>query len=535
MFLSFYAGLAVCGWPQRATEAVAAASSHAEASHPAEDASSAAHPEEAGASASEWHAAPAKNDDPHVAPSGDSSAPAAQPLPHLVIVVPFVLLLACIAILPLTPGVSHWWESNLHRFLVAAGLGLVVAVYYAYFYGQPLDGHFPAHYVAQPAPQGISVQVVTALLKNALISEFFPFIVLLFSLYTICGGIRVEGNLRPTPFVNAAIIAAGMLLASFLGTTGAAMLAIRPLLETNQRRKYVAHTVVFFIFGVCNCGGLLTPLGDPPLFLGYLAGVPFLWTFRLIGPWLVANGLILLAYLLADGLFFYRREDEHVKAVEAKEKARLTMLGLSLNGPLLLGVVLAVAFLDPSKPIPGINVRSWVFLREAAQLAMVALSLAWGARSIRAANRFHFAAIVEVAALFVGIFITMQPVLQILKVHGPQLGLNSPKSFYWVTGGLSAVLDNAPTYMVFLETARSLPPSGKFGPDVAGAPEQLLIAISLGAVFMGAMTYIGNGPNFMVKAVAESVGVKMPSFFGYVIYSVCVLLPIFFLVQYLFL
>jgi Na+/H+ antiporter NhaD/arsenite permease-like protein len=315
----------------------------------------------------------------------------------------------------------------------------------------------------------------------------------------------------------------GGVLASFIGTTGAAMLLIRPLLETNSERKRVAHTVVFFIFVVCNCGGLLLPLGDPPLFLGYLQGVPFLWTLHLWPSWMFVNGLLLAVYFAWDHFYAYPREEKRDVRIDESRVHRLRFSGLWPNALLLVGVVLAVGLLDSSKPMPGTNWTPWFYLREAVLLGLVAISLLAGATSIRVANSFNYVAIIEVACLFIGIFVCMQPALEILRASGSSLGINTPDRFYWATGVLSSVLDNAPTYLVFFEAAKAIEFEGA---QIAGVAEPLLAAISLGAVMMGAMTYIGNGPNFMVKSIAENSGVRMPSFFGYIGYSVCVLLPI---------
>jgi Na+/H+ antiporter NhaD/arsenite permease-like protein len=439
-------------------------------------------------------------------------------------VIPFVLLLASIAVLPLIPATSHWWESNLNRFKVAGGLALLTVAYYAFLHSGAIEGHWPAHHVVAPTEGGVQTGLVNTILANAMLQEFVPFIVLLFSLYTISGGIRIACNFQARPTTNALFMGVGSILASFIGTTGAAMLLIRPLLETNRERKYVAHTVVIFIFIVCNCGGCLLPIGDPPLFLGYLEGVPFLWTLRLWKEWLFVNGLLIVTYLLIDGLWFYRRETRADIEHDSRVFHRLVIAGWKLNAPLLLGVVLAVALLDPSKPFPGTAWHPWMYLREVAQLCLVGLSLRLGSKQVRDANLFTYAAIIEVAALFVGIFICMQPALQILAIKGSELGLSSPAHFFWASGSLSSVLDNAPTYLVFFKAAQSLPSSA--GTPVAGVDPMILAAVSLGSVFMGAMTYIGNGPNFMVRAIAESFGVKMPSFFGYMVYSFLILLPI---------
>jgi len=454
--------------------------------------------------------------------------------PPLWTVLPFVLLLGGIAVLPLLPATSHWWESNKNRFKVAAGLGLLTLAYYAFLHNAAIEGHWPAHHIVTPSGNGIRTELVNTVLLNAILQEFVPFIVLLFSLYTISGGIRIAGNLRATPLTNAAFMAIGAALASFIGTTGAAMLLVRPLLETNRERKHVAHTIVVFIFIVCNCGGCLLPIGDPPLFLGYLEGVPFLWTLRLWREWLFVNSLLLVAYLALDWLWHYRRETARDLERDTRIGQRIVANGWQLNVPLLVGVVLAVALLDPSKPLPGTSWHPWMYLREIVQLCLVAISLKFGHLRIREANAFTYSAIIEVAALFVGIFICMQPALQILGSQGRELGLDSPAHFFWATGILSSVLDNAPTYLVFFKTAQSLPMQPGVTP-VAGVDPQILTAISLGAVFMGAMTYIGNGPNFMVRSIAESSGVKMPSFFGYMVYSCVILLPILVATVWLFL
>jgi Na+/H+ antiporter NhaD/arsenite permease-like protein len=417
---------------------------------------------------------------------------------------------------------------------VAGGLALLTLLYYAFLHSGAIEGHWPAHHVVSPTSGGINTGFVHTILANAMLQEFVPFIVLLFSLYSISGGIRIAGDLRATPTTNAAFMAFGAVLASIIGTTGAAMLLIRPLLETNRERKYVAHTVVIFIFIACNCGGCLLPIGDPPLFLGYLEGVPFLWTLRLWPEWLFVNGLLIATYLLLDWLWYYRHESKADIERDIRRTHRIRISGWKLNTPLLLGVVLAVALLDPSKPFPGTDWHPWLYLREIVQICFVAISLRFGNKSVRDANLFTYGAIIEVAALFVGIFICMQPALQILGAKGSELGLDTAPHFFWASGSLSSVLDNAPTYLVFFKTAQSLPSATSVS-AVAGVDPRLLAAISLGSVFMGAMTYIGNGPNFMVRSIAESSGVKMPSFFGYVVYSCLILLPILALTVWLFL
>jgi Na+/H+ antiporter NhaD/arsenite permease-like protein len=431
-------------------------------------------------------------------------------------VAPFVLLLGAIAVFPLTPRVSHWWEHNQNKLYVAIALGVLTLAYYAL-----ADGFGKAEHV----------------FAHTLLQEYIPFIVLLFSLYTISGGIRISCDLPAHPATNTAFLAAGGLLASFIGTTGAAMLLVRPLLATNSERKHVVHTVIFFIFVVCNCGGCLLPLGDPPLFMGYLRGVSFFWTLTLWKEWLFVNALLLAVYFVWDHFFCYKHETVTDIRRDEMQVRPLVVYGWRLHVPLLLGVVAAVALLaynphDP-KPMPGTNWVPWPFLREVVQLLLVAISLLWGSQAVRQANKFNYGAILEVAALFAGIFLCMVPAIEILRVKGSDLGLETAASFFWATGTLSAVLDNAPTYVVFFEAAGTL---AEGTPETAGVAAALLTAVSLGAVFMGSMTYIGNGPNFMVKTIAESSGLKMPSFFGYVLcYSVPVLLPIFALTVWLFL
>ncbi len=515
------------GLPQHGTEMVVQHASHSEASSPT----------------AEGHAHDDQDSDLHA----DANAEGAQEAGDLVsaappfwTVIPFVLLLGAVAILPLIPATEHWWESNLSRFKVAAVLSLATLLYYGWIHSSPVDGHWPYHYVVEPAAKGMNWGFIQAILGSAMVSEFVPFIVLLFSLYTISGGIRIGGDLRANPMTNASFMAAGGLLASFIGTTGAAMLLIRPLLETNKERRYVVHTVVFFIFIVCNCGGCLLPIGDPPLFLGYLEGVPFTWTlFALWKPWLLANGLLLAIYLVLDNLWYFRKETiaDHYRDITHTTKLRFE--GLGLNVPLLLGVVLAVALLDPTKTLPGTDSHPWMFSREVVQLLLVGIALQFGASAVRHKNAFNYHAIVEVAVLFFGIFICMQPALQILGEYGGKLGgmlgaeggVLSNAHYFWITGGLSSVLDNAPTYLVFFKTAEATASSGLYVPGTH-VEEPILIAISLGAVLMGAMTYIGNGPNFMVRAIAEKSGVKMPSFFGYVGYSVVFLLPVLWVVAW---
>jgi Na+/H+ antiporter NhaD/arsenite permease-like protein len=399
---------------------------------------------------------------------------------------PFVAMLLCIAVLPL--AAPHFWESNLRKLGLSALLGLPLLILYA---------------VSHPA----------ALVRTA--EEYFSFIVLLASLFVVSGGILITGDIEATPRVNTAFLATGAALASVVGTTGASVVLIRPLLSTNQERRHVVHTVVFFIFMVSNTGGCLTPLGDPPLFLGYLRGVPFTWTLRLWPHWLLVNGLLLLIYYLWDRRA-YAREPEPAVARDLAQIRPLRMSGLGNVGLLVLVVASVAILASPA--------------REIAMIVISAISLTTTARTVHESNRFTFHPIAEVAALFAGIFLTMIPALEILHARGASLAVTTPRQFFWATGVLSSFLDNAPTYLTFLAVAQSL----GLRDDVVGVTHEVLAAISAGAVFMGANTYIGNGPNFMVRAIAEERGVRMPSFGGYMLYSGAVLIPCFVLVTVVF-
>jgi Na+/H+ antiporter NhaD/arsenite permease-like protein len=435
---------------------------------------------------------------------------------------PFAALLLAIAVLPLVPRCKRFWHRNRNKLFVSAGLSLLALAYY-FFFARPLGAAAEAG-----ATIADRVGVVGHVLSAAVLDEYVPFIVLLLALYTISGGILLDGDLPARPGTNTALLAAGGILASLIGTTGAAMLLIRPVLHTNRQRRHVRHTVVFFIFIVCNIGGCLLPIGDPPLFIGYLRGVPFLWTLRLWAPWAFSLAALLGVYCLWD-LLAYRRERQEDVRLEDIQRRPLRLMG-RINLLYLALVVLAVGGLAPGRGLaiaPSFNVPH--YMREGVLLALAGLSYLTTPRHVHHANRFGFDAIAEVAALFLGIFITMHAPVEMLRVRGPSLGLSSAWQFFWASGGLSGFLDNAPTYAVFFETAKSLPPRGDMLRLAADQfiRQDLLAAVSLGAVFMGANTYIGNGPNFMVKAIAEDRGVAMPSFFGYMLYTAAVLLPLY--------
>jgi Na+/H+ antiporter NhaD/arsenite permease-like protein len=446
----------------------------------------------------------------------------AQQLP-LVSVVPFLLLLLAIAVLPLVAG--HWWERNRNKAIVVACFALPVAAYLGLLLG----------------PAGRFV------LGEKLL-EYVAFIVLLAALFTISGGIYIQGSLAGTPLVNSGMIAVGAVLANLIGTTGASVLMIRPLLRANQARRDKVHVVIFFIFVVSNCAGLLTPLGDPPLFLGFLMGVPFEWTLRLWPQWLLVNAALVVIFNVWDQIVLDREERERPGSqLEAVMRHEPFWIHGKRNLALLAGIMAVV--LASGKGL-GYGGQPWPFgVKEALMAVLAAVSYAITSADHRRRNAFTFDPIIEVAVLFVGIFVTMAPALVILnawgqgarEVLGMGFGLDRPWHFFWATGALSSFLDNAPTYLTFSATAAGLEgvaAEGRFLAEFLARGEaavRLLAAISSGAVFMGSMTYIGNGPNFMVKAIAESSGVRMPSFFGYIAYSAAVLLPLFVLVTVLFL
>jgi Na+/H+ antiporter NhaD/arsenite permease-like protein len=427
--------------------------------------------------------------------------------------VPFIIMLLCIAIAPLVA--EGWWESNTHKLYVSLLLGLPVAAWM--ISANTPENHFADH------------------LLHQMLYDYVPFIMLLLALFVVTGGIKVNGDIQATPKVNTLFLAIGFLLASLMGTTGAAMLLIRPLLTTNQQRKYKTHTVLFFIAAVANCGGLLTPLGDPPLFLLYLRGASFGWFLNLLPVWILAGVCLLGIYFLVDS-YYYKREPKECLEADNTEVTPISFSG-KINILWLLCIIACVMFINPGYiPAMGEHDAS-VFLkllREVALAVVILLSLKTTSQETRRANNYTWAPILEVAVLFVGIFATMTPALMYLNAHAEALGLTRPWQFFYSAGLLSSFLDNAPTAVAFHTVAGGLPPV-EGATMVAGVQEVLLKAIATGAVFFGAMTYIGNGPNFMVKAIAEQNGVKMPSFFGYMgKFSLIVLLPIYIIAQLLF-
>ncbi len=438
-------------------------------------------------------------------PAHEPAAPAAhgesgfgEKGPPLWSVAPFLALLVAIAILPLIHRTAHWWEHNRNKLMVSVLLGGPVAVY-------------------------IVLNDKMRVVHSGL--EYFQFLCLLSGLFITAGGLHLTGNLKAKPAVNSIFLAIGYVLASLIGTTGAAMVLIYPVLRTNLERKFKAHTVIFFIFTICNTGGLLTPIGDPPLFLGYLRGIDFFWFLKLWPMWAV-NGAVLLALYYFMDVYFYRKEA--AKDITA-DSERAEPLGLKgwLNVLFLLGIVTSVAASVNTPYREGI-----IFLLGG--LSLLYARGSGGALKAREGNQFNFSAILEVAAVFAGIFSTMIPALMLLEARGAELGVTKPLEYFYVTGMFSSFLDNAPTFLCFLTLSMSAVKASAAGEMMTKAPV-ILAAVSLGAVFMGANTYIGNAPNFMVRSIAEQQGVKMPSFFGYMAWAAVILLPVFTILALLFL
>jgi Na+/H+ antiporter NhaD/arsenite permease-like protein len=440
--------------------------------------------------------------------------------PPLWTALPFIGYLLVIALFPLFLG--RFWEKNRNKLIVAVAAGIPVAAYL-------LAGH----------PHGAEW-----LLHS--VKEYAAFIVLLGALFVISGGIHLKGSLAGTPLVNTAFMAIGAVLASVIGTTGASMLLIRPLLRANEKRRRKTHLVIFFIFIVANGGGMLTPLGDPPLFLGFLRGVPFLFTLRLFLPWALVNGALLVLVNLWDQAVFNREERE--RPGSQLEEVQQVKVPLRIEGRLnllwLLGVVAVIYAMGTYGFAISGNASVQTLCQIAGMSAMAGLSLWLTPLSVRKANRFTWGPMAEVAAVFAGIFVTMVPALKLLELRGGALGLTEPWQLFWATGGLSSFLDNAPTYLTFSSLAvgvvNSIHPEAALVAENLGGllayPEGVLYltAVSCGAVFMGANSYIGNGPNFMVKAIAEENRIEMPSFFGYMAWSVGILIPLFVVVTFAF-
>lgn len=366
---------------------------------------------------------------------------------------------------------AEWWEA--HQPLVVFMWIILLVVPFAIVYGA-----------------GDTFETVL----ECIVNDYLTFIVLLFGLFCVSGNITVGGDFAGSPRVNACLLALGTLLSSCIGTTGASMLMVRPVIKMNSWRKRKRHIMVFFIFLISNMGGCLTPIGDPPLLMGFMCGVPFFWSMHLL-PILIFNLVILLF------VFYHLDKKAYRKDIAEGRKPDISRPGTEIYIEGLHNIILLAAF----------------------------LSFKTTDSSIRTKNHFTWGAIKEVAVLFIGIFITMQPALMLLKSVGPNLGISEPYQMFWATGALSSFLDNTPTYLVFLTTAGTLGLTGGITTALGQIPVNLLEAISCGAVFMGANTYIGNAPNFMVKAISDENGVNMPSFFGYILWSLAFLVPVFIL------
>ncbi|MCW5671807.1 MAG: sodium:proton antiporter [Hydrogenophaga sp.] len=432
--------------------------------------------------------------------------------------VPFAGVLLSIALVPLLA--PAFWHHHFGKVSAAWALAFLV----------------PFAIVMGPGLAGASV-------VHALLAEYIPFIVLLTALFTVAGGIFVRGNLHGSPGLNTGLLAVGAVLASFMGTTGASMLLIRPLIRANDNRKHQVHVVVFFIFIVSNAGGSLTPLGDPPLFLGFLKGVDFFWTMsHLWMETLALIGALLVIFYAIDWWYYHRREEVQPQD-PTPDTARLGFDG-GFNFA-LLGVVVALVLMSGlwkssvAFNVAGTEVGLPGLLRDLGLIAVTLISLKLTPSSVHESNQFAWGPMQEVAKLFAAIFLTIIPVIAMLKagVDGPfgavvkavtnADGSPNPAMYFWATGALSSFLDNAPTYLVFFNTAGGDPQV------LMTAMAPTLVAISAGAVFMGANTYIGNAPNLMVKAIAEDRGIRMPSFFGYMLWSVGILVPLFALITWI--
>ena len=451
--------------------------------------------------------------------AGGQASEIAEPTAALWMCIPFAGILLCIAVMPLVA--PAWWER--HQPIVVGIWSLLFLIPFAVVNGA-----------------GASVQ--SAL--ECLVDDYLTFIVLLFGLFCVAGNITLEGDLAGSPRVNVALLLFGTMLSSLVGTTGASMLMVRPLLKMNAWRKRRRHIMVFFIFLISNIGGCLTPIGDPPLLMGFSRGVPFFWSLRLV-PMLLLNVAVLLFLFYHVDMRAYRRDiAEGRKPDISGPGTQVHIRGLH-NVVFLLMIVAAVilsgtlpnlpTMQDAQGQVLGLPIFGEVRLTLPAviEIAIILLAALLSFKTtsveVRRSNHFTWGAIHEVAVLFVGIFITMQPALMILKANGASLGLNKPFEMFWATGFLSSFLDNTPTYLVFLTTAGALGFTEGMPTILGTVPVAMLEAISCGAVFMGANTYIGNAPNFMVKSISDENGIRMPSFFGYLLWSVIFLIPVFLL------
>lgn len=436
---------------------------------------------------------------------------------EMLLCIPFAGLLLCIAVMPLIKG--EWWES--HQPLVVGFWILLMIVPFAFVYGP-----------------GRAAETVL----ECTVNDYLTFIILLFGLFCVSGNITMEGDFAGSPRINVCLLALGTLLSSCIGTTGASMLMVRPVIKMNSWRKRKSHIMVFFIFMVSNMGGCLTPIGDPPLLMGFMRGVPFFWSMHLF-PVLIFNMVLLLFVFYHFDKWAYRKDIARGRKPDISKPGtefhidglhNIVFLVMIVAAVILSGVLPGMpAFQDAAGNVRGIHIFGEVTLTFPALIECVLILLAaWLSfkttkSEIRRRNHFTWGAIKEVAVLFIGIFITMQPALMLLKAVGPELGVTEPSQMFWATGALSSFLDNTPTYLVFLTTAGTLGFSNGIMTSLGTVPVKILSAISCGAVFMGANTYIGNAPNFMVKSISDENGVNMPSFFGYMLWSLVFLVPVF--------
>ena len=426
--------------------------------------------------------------------------------------------------MPLVKG--EWWEA--HQPLVVGFWIAAMVIPFIVVYGA-----------------GKTVETVL----ECTVNDYLTFIILLFGLFCVSGNITMEGDFAGSPRINVGLLALGTLLSSCIGTTGASMLMVRPVIKMNSWRKRKSHIMVFFIFMVSNMGGCLTPIGDPPLLMGFMRGVPFFWSLHLL-PMLLFNMAILLFTFYHLDKWAYRRDIAEGRKPDISKPGtefridglhNIVFLLMIVGAVILSGVLPGMpAFQDGAGNVKGIHIFGEVTLSFPALIEIAVILLAaWLSfrttkQEIRRRNHFTWGAIKEVAVLFIGIFITMQPALMLLKSVGPELGLTQPFQLFWATGALSSFLDNTPTYLVFLTTAGTLGITSGIATSLGTVPAKLLSAISCGAVFMGANTYIGNAPNFMVKSISDENGVNMPSFFGYMLCSLAFLVPVFIIDTFVF-
>ncbi|MBM3325581.1 MAG: sodium:proton antiporter [Calditrichaeota bacterium] len=466
-------------------------------------------------------------------PSSHSSAiemEAEEEAKHLPLyaALPFVGILLSVALFPLL--FPHFWHHHYPK----------VAAFWALVFAVPFLIH--------------NFHLALYEILHIVLIDYIPFIILLWGLFTVSGGILLRGTLVGTPALNVQMLAIGTLLASWMGTTGASMLLIRPVLRANAERKSKAHVIIFFIFLVSNIGGALTPLGDPPLFLGFLHGVPFFWTLHITPHFLVASVLTLLLFFLIDSIIYKKEDSAPKEKIELAQKYPLRLEGMH-NFLFLGGILISVLMSGAWRPgvafnLLGIHLELQNLCRDAGILLMCFFSWKTTHIKVRQDNQFTWGPIKEVAYLFIGIFITIIPLLMMLRAgESGSMGfiiraVKEPAHYFWITGILSSFLDNAPTYLTFFNTAlgRLGMTEGEMAYMLRGVVEhpehqvfiEYLKGISAGAVFFGANTYIGNAPNFMVRSIAEEAGVKMPSFFGYMLWSVGILVPIFVVITLIF-